>query len=112
MDAAMQRMNEILERVHHEPSNTASAIPTDNLEVEKVVTDGGSLEDAELVSEADGTRTVGQNKTVDQENQEVKSYMEGTSAEVFSDPFFVERPWISVVFTSSWGQWLFGSDEQ
>jgi len=106
-------MNEILERVHHKPPNTASAIPADHEEEEeKVMTDGGPLEDAELVSEADGSLAVVQDKFVDQENQEVKSYVEENSVEVFSEPFFVEWSWISVVFTSSWGQWLSGSDEQ
>ena len=112
MDAAIQRMNAILERVHYEPQNAAAAIPVDDLEAEKVTTDGGSLEDGDLVSEADGSFIVVQYENMAQTDQEVKSQVEGTSVELTSDPFLVEWPWISVVFTSSWGQWLFGNNEK
>lgn len=112
MDAAMQRMNEILEVVHHEPPNTAAAIPVDNTEVEKVTIASGSLEAAEFLSEIDTSLADVQEENMDQTDQGVKRQIEGTSAELSSDPFLVEWPWISVVFTSSWGQWLFGSDEQ
>jgi len=112
MDAAMERMNEILEVVHHEPPNTAAAIPVDNTEVEKVTIASGSLEAAEFLSEVDTSLADVQDENMDQTDQGVKRQIEGTSAEVSSDAFLVEWPWISVVFTSSWGQWLFGSDEQ
>ena len=112
MDAAMQRMTEILERVHHEPPNTAAAIPVDNTEIEKVTTDSGLLKAAEFASEVDTSLAVVQDENMDQTDQGVKRQMEGTSVELSSDPFLVKWPWISVVFTSSWGQWLFGSDEQ
>ena len=113
MDAAIQRMNAILERVHHKPSDTAATIPVDNSEVEKVTADGSSLEDADFVSEADGSFIVVQDDNMDQTDQEVKRQIEGTSVELSSDPpLLVKWPWISVVFTSSWGQWLFGSDEK
>lgn len=111
MDAAIQKMNEILARVHHEPSMTAAAI-ADESEVEKVTTDGGSLESDEFVLEADGSFIVVQDENMDQTDQEDKIQIERTSVEFSSDPYLVEWPWISVVFTSSWGQWLFGSDEQ
>ena len=112
MDAAMQRMSEILERVHHKPPNTAAAIPVDDAEVEIVTTDGSSLNDADFVSEADGSFTVVHDENTDQTDQENKRQIERTSVEFSSDPYLVDWPWISVVFTSSWGQWLFGSDEQ
>ena len=108
----MQRMNEILEHVHHEPPNTAAAIPGVFTEVEQVTKESASREVAEVVSEVDGSLTVVQDENMDQANQEVKRNMEGTSVEVFSDPLLMEWPWISEVFTSSWGQWLFGSDDQ
>ena len=105
-------MNEILERVHHEPPNTAAAIPAAFTEVEQVTKENASHEVAESVSEADGSPTVLQDEYIDQASQEGERNMEGTFAAVFSNPFLVEWPWISVVSTSSWGQWLFGSDEQ
>ena len=112
MDAAIQRMNAILERVHHKPSDTAATIAVDNSKVEKVTADGSSLEDADFVSEADGSFIVVQDDNMDQTDQEVKRQIEGTSVELSSDDLLVKWPWISVVFTSSWGQWLFGSDEK
>ena len=113
MDAAIQRMNAILKHVHHKPSDTAATIAVDNSKVEKVTADGSSLEDADFVSEADGSFIVVQDDNMDQTDQEVKRQIEGTSVELSSDPpLLVKWPWISVVFTSSWGQWLFGSDEK
>lgn len=111
MDAAIQKMSEILERVHHKPPNTIAAIPVDDAEVKKE-TDSGSLEDADFVSEADRSFIVVQDENMDQTDQEDKRQIERTSAEFSSDPYLMEWPWISVVFTSSLGQWLFGSDEQ
>lgn len=111
MDAAMQRMSEILERVHHKPPNTTAAIPVNDAEVIKE-TDGGSLEDADFVSEADGSFIAVQDENMDQTDEEDKRQIERTSVEFSSDPYFMEWPWISVVFTSSWGQWFFGSDEK
>lgn len=110
----MQRMNEILERVHHEPPNTAAAIPVTLTQEEKVTKESGSHEVAEFFSEVDGSLAAVQDQNMDQTNQEVKRHIrvEGTSDEVSSDPSPVEWPWISLVFTSSWGQWLLGSDEQ
>lgn len=112
MDAAMQRMNDILQRVHHEPPNTATPIPAAFTEVEKVTKESTLHEVAEFVSEVDGSLTTLQDENIDQSNEEVKRHMEEASVEVPSDPFFVEWPWISVVFNSSWGQWIIGSDEQ
>lgn len=111
MDAAMHRMSEILERVHHKPPNTTAAIPVDDAEVIKE-TDGGSLEGADFVSEADGSFIAVQDENMDQTDEEDKRQIERTSVEFSSDPYFMEWPWISVVFTSSWRQWFFGSDEK
>lgn len=112
MDAAMQRMNDILQRVHHEPPNTATPIPAAFTEVEKVTKESTLHEVAEFVSEVDGSLTTLQDENTDQSNEEVKRHIEEASVEVTSDPFFVEWPWISVIFNSSWGQWIIGSDEQ
>jgi len=112
MDAAMQRMNDILQRVHYEPPNTATPIPVAFTEVEKVTKESILHEEAEFVSEVDGSLTTLQDEDTDESNEEVKTHMEEASVEVSSDPLFVEWPWISVVFNNSWGQWIIGSDEQ
>ena len=110
----MQRMNEILERVHHEPPDAAAAIPVALTEEEKVTKESASHEVVEFFSEVDGSFAVVHDENMNQTNQEVKRHMqvEGTSDEVPSDPSHVDWPWISLVFTSNWGQWLLGSDEQ
>ena len=113
MDAAMQRMNAILKHVH-EPSNTAADFPVAFSKEEKEPKESESHKEIEQLSDVESSLTVIQNENMDQAKQEFKSHMEETSpsCEVSPDPFFVQWPWSSVVFTSNWWQWLFSDDER
>ncbi|KAL9979072.1 hypothetical protein ACROYT_G016674 [Oculina patagonica] len=113
VEAAMQRMNEILEHVN-EPSNTAGETPITSTKEEIVTTDSETHEEKEIFYEAESSLSALQNECLDQTKQEYKRYIEKASAsgDSSSDPFLVEWLWVSLVFTSSWWQSFYKGHEK
>ncbi|KAL9979074.1 hypothetical protein ACROYT_G016676 [Oculina patagonica] len=85
VEAAMQRMNEILEHVH-EPSNTAGETSVTSTKEEIVTTDSEIHEEKETFYEAESSLSALQNECLEQTKQEYKRHIEEASASGFSKP--------------------------
>ena len=112
MEAAIQRMNEILQNVH-EPSDAAGGTSVASTEEQTVTSDSASHEETETFYDAECSVVALQNENSNQIKQEVKTSIEATSTsgDLSPNPFLVDWPWVSLVFTSSWWQELFGGDK-
>lgn len=112
MEAAVQRMNEILQNVH-EPSDAAGETSVASSEEQTLTSDSASDDETETFYDAECSLVALQNENSNQIKQEVKTSIEATSTscDLSPDAFLVDWPWVSLVFTSSWWQELFGSDK-